>query len=89
MDCTGIGSGRLADVPHHAAASWLPDGCLAGADDAADGGGEEPNREDEEEIQGACLREARLAGPHTGNMTRNSANKIRDSAPIQLKAIPR
>jgi hypothetical protein len=89
MDCTGIGSGRLADVPHHAPLAGCRTDCLAGADDAADGGGEEPNREDEEEIQGACLREARLAGPHTGNMTRNSANKIRDSASIQLKAIPR
>ena len=82
MDCTGIGSGRLADVPHHAPLAGCRTERLAGA-------GEEPNREDEEEIQGACLREAGPAGPHTGNMTRNSPNKIRDSAPIQLEAIPR
>jgi hypothetical protein len=61
----------------------------AGADDAADGAGEKPDREDEEEIQGTCLRESGPGDPHPENMARNAANKTRDSAPIELKAIAR
>ncbi|MEA2959163.1 MAG: hypothetical protein QOJ58_4857, partial [Alphaproteobacteria bacterium] len=53
---------------------------------AADGAGEEPDREDKEEIQRPCLPRIRAGGPHPENMTKNAANKIRGSAPIELNA---
>src|SRR5205814_9587158 len=63
----------------------------AGADDAADGAGEKPDDEDEEEAQSHCLRDSVPAetesyqlSRRTGNVTRATPGALRQKACLLL-----